>query len=154
MDFGKRLKESRVKRGLSQEELAYQVNQKTNGSIKRNTISNYENDVSHPDYDTLRALGEILEISIDNLLNLRPEDYKSIAAESMAVYGTNKTLANAEKRVAKISDAAESVADKEGLSELLNESVKLNKELIDHAKNLYIKNKQAIEFINKGLDIE
>ena len=49
MDFGKRLKESRVKRGLSQEELAYQVNQKTNGSIKRNTISNYENDVSHPD---------------------------------------------------------------------------------------------------------
>ncbi|MEM6358876.1 MAG: helix-turn-helix domain-containing protein [Bacteroidota bacterium] len=154
MDFGKRLKESRVKRGLSQEELAYQVNQKTNGSIKRNTISNYENDVSHPDYDTLRALGEILEISIDNLLNLRPEDYKSIAAESMAVYATNKTLANAEKRVAKISDAAESVADKEGLSELLNESVKLNKELIDHAKNLYIKNKQAIEFINKGLDIE
>mgnify|MGYP001792978799 FL=1 len=72
----------------------------------------------------------------------------------MAVYATNKTLANAEKRVAKISDAAESVADKEGLSELLNESVKLNKELIDHAKNLYIKNKQAIEFINKGLDIE
>ena len=125
MDFGKRLKESRVKRGLSQEELAYQVNQKTNGSIKRNTISNYENDVSHPDYDTLRALGEILEISIDNLLNLRPEDYKSIAAESMAVYATNKTLAKSER-----------LARRLGL------------------KNLYIKNKQAIEFINKGLDIE
>ncbi|MEM1405424.1 MAG: helix-turn-helix domain-containing protein [Bacteroidota bacterium] len=154
MDFGKRLKESRAKRGLSQEELAYEVNQKTNGSIKRNTISNYENNVSRPDYDTLSALGEILEISIDNLLNLKQQDYNSIAAESMAVYATSKTLANAEKRVAKISDAAESVSDKAALAKLLNESVKLNNQLIDHAKKLYIKNKQAIEFINKGLDIE
>ncbi|MEM9856568.1 MAG: helix-turn-helix transcriptional regulator [Bacteroidota bacterium] len=154
MEFGKRLQESRKKTGLSQEELACAINDRINTSIKRNTISNYENNVSRPDYDILRAMSEVLEISIDKLLSLKPEDYKSIASEDLAVYTSNKTLSDAERKIEEMGKTAAQVTDKKQLLALLNQSMVLNTQLLEHSKKLYVKNKQAIEFINKGLDME
>lgn len=154
MDFGKRLKESRIKTGLSQEELAYQINERTKGSIRRNTISNYENNVSRPDFKTLKAIAEILETSLDIMLETQVVDLKSFVAESQAEYSSSKTLTEAKQTIHDIEKTLKSTVDENTLSELLNKSIQLNKHLLEHSGKLYRKNKQAIEFINKGLDLD
>ena len=154
MDFGKRLKESRIKTGLSQEELAYLINEQTKGSVRRNTISNYENNVSRPDYETLVAIAQILETSLDFMLEAQVIDLKSFVAESQAEYSSSKTLTEAKQAILNIEKALESANGKVALSKLLDKSLNLNKHLLDHSGKLYQKNKQAIEFINKGLDLD
>jgi transcriptional regulator with XRE-family HTH domain len=60
--FGKRLKEMRERKGISQEYLAEMLD------VKRNTISNYENENSYPSLATLFEMTNILDISADALL--------------------------------------------------------------------------------------
>ena len=62
MDFGNRLFELRKQRGLSQEELANRLN------VTRQTVSKWEVGDSTPDMDKLIALGEVFEISMDELM--------------------------------------------------------------------------------------
>ncbi len=62
--FGKRLKEARALKGFSQQELGEKL------LVKRNTISNYENENSFPDLDLLYKIVKILEVSSDYLLGL------------------------------------------------------------------------------------
>ena len=57
-----RIKELRVRKGLKQAELAAMVN------IKQNTISNWENEVTEIDKESLFKLSEIFNVSIDFLL--------------------------------------------------------------------------------------
>lgn len=64
MEFGKRLKEARLIKKLTQEELAKKVN------TKKTTISNYETGYSSPSYDMLRDLAEILEVTTDWLIGV------------------------------------------------------------------------------------
>ncbi len=156
MDFGKRLKELREKRGFTQEELAYKINERTHGSIKRTAVSNYENNVSKPDFYSLLALGDIFGISLDFLMDFKKPDAKSIVEETEAEYAASKTLAKIEKRLAEIEAAAldEKTTEPDVLRKLLSESLKMNKNLVEHSKRLYQKNKKAIEFINKGFDID
>ncbi|MEM6525210.1 MAG: helix-turn-helix transcriptional regulator [Bacteroidota bacterium] len=154
MDFGKRLKESRTKRGLSQEELAYEVNQRINGTIRRNTISNYENNVSRPDFDILYALAEILSTSIDDLFSLSTKDFKSILEDKNELYASSKVLKQADKRIIHIEAKLKAAKTKEALSDLLDTSIELSKYLMEQYQKLHTKNRQAIEFINKGLDME
>ncbi|QGU00302.1 hypothetical protein SYNTR_1708 [Candidatus Syntrophocurvum alkaliphilum] len=61
-NFGKRLKILREAHYLSQAELAKAL------SVSRSTISSYENDARHPDYDTLIKIAEFFDVSIDYLL--------------------------------------------------------------------------------------
>lgn len=68
MEFGKRLKELRSETGLSQEDLARIINERTGSSLKRNTISNYENDVSRPDFSILLAITGILGVTPNQML--------------------------------------------------------------------------------------
>ena len=61
--LGKRLKELREQKGLTQKELA-----QTLGLSSKSTITNYEQDDRDPDYETLIKIANYFEISVDYLL--------------------------------------------------------------------------------------
>ena len=58
MNFGEKLTKLRKEKGLSQEELGYELN------VTRQTISKWETDTSTPDFDKI--------IPICNLYNITP----------------------------------------------------------------------------------
>ena len=62
MELGKQIKMHRQKVHLSQEEFADRV------YVSRQTISNWENDKSYPDVNSLVLLSEIFQISLDRLI--------------------------------------------------------------------------------------
>ena len=59
--IGNKIKEQRKKRGLTQHELGERL------GVKNNTISAYERGVVSPDSDVLFAIGNILDIRVDDL---------------------------------------------------------------------------------------
>ena len=62
MSFGKRLFDARKKKGLSQEEVAKELN--TKGPV----IGRYERDEMKPSIETAAKLAQILEVSLDYLV--------------------------------------------------------------------------------------
>ena len=62
MEFGNRLYELRKQKGLSQEELANRMD------VTRQTVSKWELGDSTPDMDKLVLLGELFDISLDELV--------------------------------------------------------------------------------------
>ena len=62
MELRERLKEHRARLGLSQEELADRI------FVSRQTISNWENDKTYPDVQSLLLLSQLFEVSIDELV--------------------------------------------------------------------------------------
>ena len=85
MELGKQIKMHRQKAQLSQEELANRV------YVSRQTISNWENDKSYPDVNSLVLLSEIFQISLDNLIKGDIEVMKDVIQkeeiEKMNRYG-------------------------------------------------------------------
>lgn len=74
MTFGEKLKAARIESGLKQSELAKKLN--TTG----NTISNWENNVSKPDLDTLSYICGILHVTASYFLQATiPKDEVSIS---------------------------------------------------------------------------
>lgn len=70
MELGNKIKYYRGEKELSQEELAGRV------YVSRQTISNWENNKSYPDINSIVLLSEIFEISIDNLIKGDVEQMK------------------------------------------------------------------------------
>lgn len=70
MELGNQIKHYRNEKGLSQEELAERV------YVTRQTISNWENNKSYPDINSIVLLSEVFEISIDNLIKGDVEQMK------------------------------------------------------------------------------
>lgn len=69
MNYGKKLKYLRNKRGYSQKELTDRLN------LNRSTYARYETSTTQPDFDTLKRLADFFEVSIDYLLGHdRPVD--------------------------------------------------------------------------------
>lgn len=62
MEFGKKIKHYRSEKELSQDKLAERI------FVSRQTISNWENDKSYPDINSILLLSEVFEISIDDLI--------------------------------------------------------------------------------------
>lgn len=62
MELGKQIRKYRKEQSLSQDELAEKV------YVSRQTISNWENDKSYPDVNSLILLSEVFHTSIDNLI--------------------------------------------------------------------------------------
>ena len=62
MELGKQIKMYRLENKLSQEELADRI------YVSRQTISNWENDKSYPDINSLVLLSEVFKVSLDKLL--------------------------------------------------------------------------------------
>ena len=85
MELGKQIKKHRQEAHLSQEELANRV------YVSRQTISNWENDKSYPDVNSLVLLSEIFQISLDKLIKGDIEVMKDVIQkeeiEKMNRYG-------------------------------------------------------------------
>lgn len=62
MELGKQIRKYRNERTLSQEALAEKV------YVSRQTVSNWENDKSYPDVNSLVLLSEVFEVSLDQLI--------------------------------------------------------------------------------------
>ena len=90
MELGKQIKMHRQEAHLSQEELANRV------YVSRQTISNWENDKSYPDVNSLVLLSEIFQISLDNLIKGDIEVMKDVIQkeeiDKMNRYGKAYTI--------------------------------------------------------------
>lgn len=74
-DIGKNIRAARVRRGLTQDELAERLH------VSRQTVSNYETGRSRPDVEMLLSAAEQLEVDVQVLLYgepLRPERRREI----------------------------------------------------------------------------
>ncbi len=72
MNLGENIKKARIKKNLTQEELAEKLS--TNNKIGFTTISNWERNYSKPDPDTLFQLCKILEVDANYMFNWIPSD--------------------------------------------------------------------------------
>ena len=64
MNFGENFKNIRKQCGLSQQEVADKL------QIKQSSVSDWENDVSRPDYEKLIALSELYVVTLYELLGI------------------------------------------------------------------------------------
>lgn len=64
MNFGENFKNIRKQCGLSQQEVADKL------QIKQSSMSDWENDVSRPDYEKLIALAELYDVTLYELLGI------------------------------------------------------------------------------------
>lgn len=60
--IGKNLKDIRKQNGISQEELAQKLN------VTRQAVSNWENNKTEPDLNTLQQLAEQLHVTVEDLI--------------------------------------------------------------------------------------
>ena len=90
MELGKQIRTHRQEVHLSQEELADRV------YVSRQTISNWENDKSYPDVNSLVLLSEIFQISLDTLIKGDIEAMKEVIRkeeiEKLTRYGKIYTV--------------------------------------------------------------
>lgn len=86
MELGNKIKYYRNEKELSQEALAERV------YVSRQTISNWENNKSYPDINSIVLLSEIFEISIDNLIKgdveLMKKEINSEEVKKLNFYAT------------------------------------------------------------------
>lgn len=68
-DFGLRLKELRLKQGLSQVQLAKRLN------LTNATISAYESNIRQPTLDTLCKLSSLFNVTTDYLLGMNYKEH-------------------------------------------------------------------------------
>ncbi len=76
MDIGNKIKKYRENKKLSQEELADKT------YVSRQTISNWENNKSYPDINSLKLLANIFDVTLDELIECDIEEMKKIINES------------------------------------------------------------------------
>ena len=90
MELGKHIKKYRQEKQLSQEELANRI------YVTRQTVSNWENDKSYPDVNSLLLLSEIFQISLDRLIkgdiDTMKEVIKKEEVTQLKCYGTIYTV--------------------------------------------------------------
>nr|WP_314012030.1 helix-turn-helix transcriptional regulator [Mogibacterium diversum] len=70
LELGKKIKYYRNEKAVTQDELAERV------FVSRQTISNWENDKSYPDINSILLLSEVLDVPIDNLIKGDVEQMK------------------------------------------------------------------------------
>ncbi len=80
MTFGKKLRQARNEKHLTQKQLAEFVN------AKHNSVSDWENDKNKPDPDTIELLCGVLEISPNYLLNSKSDDFSVSEKEIIRKY--------------------------------------------------------------------
>ena len=63
MTFGEKLKEARKEAGLSQEQFAEKM------SVSRSAVAKWESDKGMPDVNNLKVMAQLLDVSLDHLLD-------------------------------------------------------------------------------------
>ena len=64
MEFGQRFKEARTQCGLSQKQVAEKL------GIEQSNVSDWENNVSRPEYENLIALARLYNETLETLLGI------------------------------------------------------------------------------------
>lgn len=80
MDFAKRLKELRVSRGLTQDDLARELN------LVKSSISMYENGKRKPSFEVLEAIADYFNVNMDTLYSSAPVFVPSLKRVPMLGY--------------------------------------------------------------------
>lgn len=86
MEIGKKLKEARLNRDLTQEVIAEKLN------VSRQTISNWENEKSYPDIISVIELSNLYSISLDDLLKGDDEMMEHLQESTNVVKSNQKLL--------------------------------------------------------------
>ena len=69
MQIGKFFRKARKQSGFSQKQVADKL------GIHQSNVSDWENDVSRPDYEKLIALAELYEVSLYEILGVDPPSF-------------------------------------------------------------------------------
>ncbi len=69
MQFGKFFRKARKQSGFSQKQVADKL------GIHQSNVSDWENDISRPDYEKLIALAELYEVSLYEILGVDPPSF-------------------------------------------------------------------------------
>ncbi len=85
MKIGDKLKEARLKKNMTQEEVAEKI------FVSRQSISNWENNKTYPDIGNVIALSDLYEISLDVLLK-GSDNFMKHLEESTDLVKSNKKL--------------------------------------------------------------
>lgn len=85
MKIGDKLKNARLKKSMTQEEVAEKL------FVSRQSISNWENNKTYPDIGNVIALSDLYEISLDELLK-GSDNFMKHLEESTDVVKSNKKL--------------------------------------------------------------
>jgi repressor LexA len=80
MDFAKRLKELRASRGLTQDDLARELN------LVKSSISMYENGKRKPSFEVLEAIADYFNVNMDTLYSSAPVFVPSLKRVPMLGY--------------------------------------------------------------------
>lgn len=64
MEFGKRFRDARKQSGLTQKQVAEKL------GIQQSNISDWENNVSRPEYENLIALARLYDETLESLLGI------------------------------------------------------------------------------------
>ena len=82
MDFGDKLKQYRLKEGLSQEQLADKI------GVSRQAITKWETKRGLPDVENMIILAELFKLTLDELVleEVKKQEEKSVVYESETVY--------------------------------------------------------------------
>lgn len=80
MDFAKRLKELRASRGLTQDDLARELN------LVKSSISMYENGKRKPSFEVLEAIADYFNVNMDTLYSSAPVFVPSLKRVPMPGY--------------------------------------------------------------------
>lgn len=86
--LGENIKEYRLKKGYTQEQLAYEL------GVSSQTVSRWETGATYPDILMLPVIAELFETTIDNLMGYAHE---CTTAEREAFFQSVSTLSTAEK---------------------------------------------------------
>ena len=110
IDVGKMISKVRKDRGYSQQQLADKL------SLSKQAVSNYENGKREPDYVTLEAIADALNVPITMLIS--PEEQEQALNEIYATYPSEKKLHYIGERLVKPFRSKEWHTLSEGLEEL------------------------------------
>lgn len=70
IEIGRKIKELRIKKNLSQAELAEKINEQFNTTLNKGLISKWENGLGDPRLEYARFLALFFDVSLDFLLDL------------------------------------------------------------------------------------
>lgn len=85
MEIGRKLREARLKSGMTQEQVAERI------GVSRQSISNWENEKNYPDIISVIELSDLYELSLDVLLKGDEEMIKHLE-ESTDIIKSNKRI--------------------------------------------------------------
>ena len=85
MKIGDKLKEARLKKNMTQEEVAEKI------FVSRQSISNWENNKTYPDIGNVIALSDLYDVSLDELLK-GSDNFMKHLEESTDLVKSNKKL--------------------------------------------------------------